>query len=119
MRHREEFRSKLERDYLLYNTLEEQFPMMDNQILSIVVNTAFGEAEELVKDLGIKKEDLYFTKSTDIAKIREKKLVNQSDSQWGFFMSSLFTPIDMTDYDGAPINEYDPNPDILVDSNKI
>ena len=60
----------------MYDTIYDHFPSLENAIISNVVNTAFGEAGDLVKELGIQKEDLDFQRISDLAKDRDRKLVD-------------------------------------------
>jgi hypothetical protein len=72
---------------------------------------------DLMTDLNITPDTNDFFSVSDIQKAREKMLVHPSDHQFSYFMNTLFSPLDMTDYEdsfvsfneiagGLPINNY-------------
>jgi hypothetical protein len=58
-----------------------------------------GDLGHLVKDIGIDRKDLGFTKAQDLEGIREASLTHPSDLQFVNLYNAIMTPIDMTDYE--------------------
>ena len=51
-----------------------------------------------MKEVGIKRDTIPFFNLSEYRKYKDNTL-NESDNQFQYFMSALFTPLDMTDYE--------------------
>jgi hypothetical protein len=71
---------------------------MSNGVLSYVNEAAFGELRDLITDVGIKDDTIEFVNLAKLNKKREQMLY-PSDVQFRYLQNSLFTPLDMTDYE--------------------
>ena len=59
---------------------------------------SYGELGELVKEVGIKRDTIPFYNLAELRKFKDN-MIHESDGQFQYLMSALFTPIDMTDHE--------------------
>ena len=70
----------------------------EHGLLTYLREGAYGELGDLVKEVGIKRDTIPFYNLTEFRKYKDN-LVQESDGQFTYLMSALFTPLDMTDYE--------------------
>ena len=71
---------------------------MENGVLTYLNEAAAGELRELITDLGIRDDTIPFINLATLNKLKEQNIF-ESDSQIRVFKNSLFTPLDMTDWE--------------------
>jgi len=54
--------------------------------------------KDLIRDVGINQDSIEFSNLTEIRKLKDN-LVHESDTNMHYLMNSMFTPLDMTDYE--------------------
>ncbi len=97
LRNQHIFRTKANSELPTYTAMEEN-SQFEHGLLTYLREGAYGELGELVKEVGIKRDTIPFY---NLEKFRQYKdnLVHDSDHQFSYLMSALFTPVDMTDYE--------------------
>ena len=97
LRNQHIFRTKANQEIPTYTSMEEN-SQFEHGLLTYLREGAYGELGELVKEVGIKRDTIPFF---NLEKFRQYKdnLVHDSDHQFSYLMSALFTPVDMTDYE--------------------
>lgn len=71
---------------------------MENGVLTYLNEAAYGEMKDLIRDVGIKNDEIPFHNLQSIRKLRDNH-IHSSDSNFHYLMNALFTTVDMTDYE--------------------
>jgi len=69
---------------------------MDHGILTYVNEAAYGEMRDLIRDVGIEKDNIPFY-NVDRVEYNKKNQMHASDDRFTYLMNAMFTPLDMTD----------------------
>ena len=91
-KNRSEFREKIMGEVPTFESFQNS-DSFENQLSVFMVSGAHGDFKMLLKDIGLKKEDLKFNRVSDLQKGIEKNYQNVRDED------KIWTPIDMTDYE--------------------
>ena len=97
LRNQHIFRSKISKEIPSYTGVQESH-QFQHGLLTYLREGAYGDLGDLVKEVGIKRDTIPFYNLTEYRKIKENFL-HESDPQFGYLLSALFTPLDMTDYE--------------------
>ena len=71
---------------------------MENGVLTYLNEDAYGEMKDLIRDVGIKNDEIPFHNLQSIRKLRDNH-IHSSDGNFHYLMNALFTPVDMTDHE--------------------
>ena len=99
LRNQHIFRAKVNLELPTYTEMQETC-QFEHGLLKYTQEGAWGELNDLLKEVGIKKSTIPFY---NVEKYRASKdlLVHSSDHQFTYLMSALFTPLDMTDHEAT------------------
>lgn len=92
------YRSKLVQEVGNFEK-EENDTQIEHGILTYLNEAAYGELRDLVTDVGIRDETIDFMNWSTLQKWKESNNLFESDRQMRVLQNTLFTPIDMTDYE--------------------
>ena len=71
---------------------------MENGVLTYLSEAAYGEIEDLIREVGINRDSIPFWNIQDQKELRSQ-LSFESDVMIPKLMNAMFTPLDMTDYE--------------------
>ena len=97
LRNQHIFRRRIEKEIPNYQAMREN-DQFENGLLTYLREGAYGELGELVKEVGIQRDTIPFYNLTQFRQWKDN-MVHDSDNQFTYLMSALFTPVDMTDYE--------------------
>lgn len=92
------YRSKIVNEIGTYQKQLDKGDQFENGLLTYVNEAAWGEMRELINDVGIRDETIEFINLAKLNKMREQSQF-ASDAQMRYLQNSLYTPLDMTDYE--------------------
>lgn len=98
LRHQGEFKDRFNKEIGTYEAALKN-PLFEKGILTYLNEGTYGEMNDLIKDIGISKDNLEFYNVGDLQKQRERLLIHPGDHNFNYLMNALFTPLDMTDYE--------------------
>lgn len=100
-------RDMLRNQHIMRQKLNEEIPnytghqegsQFEHGLLTYLREGAYGELGDLVKEVGIKRDTIPFYNLETFRKYKDN-MIHESDEQFKYLMSALFTPLDMTDYE--------------------
>jgi hypothetical protein len=97
LRNQHHFRNRMNTELPTYAAQMES-TQFENGLLTYLREGAYGELGDLVKEVGIQRDTIPFYNLTEFRKYKDN-MVHESDGQFAYLMSALFTPLDMTDYE--------------------
>lgn len=97
LRNQHIFRDRMRREIRTYTNIQEG-TQFEHGLLTYLREGAYGDLGELVKEVGIKRDTIPFYNLAEFRKYKDN-MVFDSDHQFQYLMSALFTPLDMTDYE--------------------
>lgn len=99
LRHQHEFREKIEEQLPTYEKVR-RFESFQYGLLLYVAEAAYGELKELMDEVNVRKEYLPFNSITDLRRKAGDLTLNTEEFEgYQVLSQSLFTPLDMTDYE--------------------
>jgi len=98
LRHHASFREKFDEEIGTHEAGLNN-PAFDHAVLSTVAESTYGEMRDLLREVGIKRDELTVFNVEEHMKLRDNAFVYPSDANFKYLMNALFTPIDMTDYE--------------------
>ena len=97
LRNQHIFRRKMGQELPVYTALQDS-SQFEHGMLTYLREGAYGELGELVKEVGIKRDTIPYYNLEEMRKYKDN-MVHETDHQFQYLMSALFTPIDMTDHE--------------------
>ena len=97
LRHQHIFRNKMDQELPTYTSMMEG-DQFEHGLLTYLREGAYGDLGDLVKEVGIKRDTIPFYNLNEFRKYKDN-MIWDSDHQFQYLMSALFTPLDMTDYE--------------------
>ena len=97
LRNQHLFRTKINNEIPNYTDMQEN-SQFEHGLLTYLREGAYGELGELVKEVGIKRDTIPFYNLTKFRQYKDN-LIHESDGQFQYLMTALFTPLDMTDHE--------------------
>lgn len=97
LRNQHIFRDKMNSEIGTYQKLQDN-PQMENGVLTYLNEAAYGEMKDLIRDVGIKTDEIPFHNLQSIRKLKDNH-IHSSDGNFHYLMNALFTPVDMTDHE--------------------
>lgn len=97
LRNQHIFRDKFNKEIGTYQQLQDN-PQMENGVLTYLNEAAYGETQDLIRDVGINHDSIHFYNLKSIRAFKEKH-VHDSDGNFHYLMNAMFTPLDMTDHE--------------------
>lgn len=97
LRNQHIFRAKAVKEV---NTYTEQIenPQFEYGLLQYLSEGSYGDLQDLVREVGIKRDTIPFFNMRDYRKTKDNML-QASDAQFKYLIGALFTPLNMTDYE--------------------
>ena len=107
LKNQEEFRHHFDKDIPNYRMIQKEMTGFEHSILSAVDEIAHGgDMRKLLNDVGIRRKNLNFRRLGEVFRDQEESLMDPAtDSQFNGFLSAVFTPIDMTEYQTWQVSE--------------
>ena len=97
LRNQHIFRAKIHEEVGTYQNLQQN-TQLENGILNYLSEAAYGEMEDLIREVGIKRDTIKFNNVQDW-KAARSDMQFESDRQFDKLANAMFTPLDMTDYE--------------------
>ena len=97
LRNQHIFRNRIVNEIPNYQRMREN-DQFEHGLLTYLREGAYGELGDLVKEVGIKRDTIPFYNLTQYRQFKDN-LIHDSDHQFTYLMSALFTPVDMTDHE--------------------
>lgn len=79
-------------------TAMQEASQYEHGLLTYLSEGSWGELGDLVKEVGIQRDTIPFF-NLEKFRMHKDNLVHDSDHQFAYLQSALFTPLDMTDYE--------------------
>jgi len=97
LRNQHIFRQRMGSELPVYTAMQDS-SQFEHGILTYLREGSYGDLAELVKEVGIKRDTIPFYNLEEVRKYKDN-MVHDTDHQFQYLMSALFTPIDMTDHE--------------------
>ena len=97
LRNQHIFRTRMNNELRTYTHMQEG-SQFEHGLLTYLREGAYGDLGDLVKEVGIKRDTIPFYNLAEFRKYKDN-MIFDSDHQFQYLMSALFTPLDMTDYE--------------------
>jgi hypothetical protein len=97
LRNQHLFRTKINKEVSNYTDAMEN-SQFEHGLLTYLREGAYGELGDLVKEVGIKRDTIPFLNLTQFRQYKDN-MIHESDHQFQYLMTALFTPLDMTDHE--------------------